>query len=380
MGLRIKPNHAPHLLENGAVWLGPAMPGEATEITDEAGVVWPICRRLDGTRSREALVAEVLAELGPGGETTAGEVGEIIDFFIGSGWVLDTAAPIPSELSERELERYQRNAEFFSAIDLRPDSTGYGLQARLKAARLAVLGLGGVGSAAAVSLTGAGVGSLHCIDHDTVELSNLNRQLLYTERDIGRSKVEAGVEQLRSRNSDITITGAQTWLGGPDDIMLAVKNCDAFLLCADQPSLHSGVPGERIQQWANEAAYACGIPWLTTSYSGPKYSLACFIPGQTVCFWCLRAQHRQRQLSMGICLDPEFLGPRDPAENPVIAPTAQIAGHFLAMEAILLLLGLKVPTAGRELHRYAVDYDEQYYLEAEPQPDCPVGCGASMRR
>jgi molybdopterin-synthase adenylyltransferase len=143
MGLRIKPNHAPHRLENGAVWIGPALPGEATEITDEAGVVWPICRRLDGMRSRDALVAEVLAEQGPGGETTSGEIGEIIDFLIASGWVLDTAAPVPSELSERECERYQRNAHFFSAIDLRPGSTGYGLQARLKAARVGVLGLAG---------------------------------------------------------------------------------------------------------------------------------------------------------------------------------------------------------------------------------------------
>jgi molybdopterin-synthase adenylyltransferase len=358
------------------VWLGPQLPGEATEITDEAGVVWAICRRLDGTRSRAALVAEVLAEQGPGGETATAEIGEIIDFLIASGWVLDTAAPVPSELSERELERYQRNAQFFSAIDLRPGSTGYGLQARLKAARVAMLGLGGVGSAAAASLAGCGVGSLHCIDYDSVELSNLNRQLLYTERDVGRSKVGAAVAHLRCRNSDITVTGTHTRLGGPDDIALAVKDCDAFLLCADHP----GLPGEGIEQWANAAAYACGIPWLTTEYSGPKYSLACFIPGQTVCFWCLWTEQRQRQLSTGIRFDPEHVLPRDPAENPVIAPTAQIAGHSLAMETILLLLGMKVPTAGRELHRYVVDHDEQYYLDAEPRPDCPVGCGALMRR
>jgi molybdopterin-synthase adenylyltransferase len=376
MGLRIKPGHSLHRLENGAVWVGPQIPGESAEITDQAGVVWPVCRRLDGTRSRAALVAEVLAEQRPGGETTAGEIGEIIDFLVASGWVQDTAAPFPPGLSEREIERYQRNAQFFTSIDLRPDSTGYGLQARLKAARVAVLGLGGVGSAAAASLTGCGVGSLHCVDYDTVELSNLNRQLLYTERDIGRSKVQAGVEHLRARNSDITITGSETRLSGPDDISLAVKDCDAFLLCADHP----GRPGKEIEEWANAAAFACEVPWLTTEYSGPMYTLACFIPGQTVCFWCLYAEHRQRQRSLGIRIDPEFLVTRDVADNPVIGPTAQIAGHFLAMETIRLLLGMKIPTAGRELHRYVVDYDEQHYLEAEPRPDCPVRCGALMRR
>jgi hypothetical protein len=121
MGLRIKPGYSLHRLENGAVWIGPQIPGEATEITDDAGVVWPICRRLDGTRTREVLVEEVLAEQPPGAEITAGELGEIIDFFIASGWVLDTAAPVPSELSDREIERYQRNAQFFSSIDLRGD-------------------------------------------------------------------------------------------------------------------------------------------------------------------------------------------------------------------------------------------------------------------
>lgn len=182
------------------------------------------------------------------------------------------------------------------------------------------------------------------------------------------------MEHLRSRNSGISITGTQARLDGADDIMRTVKECDAFLLCADHP----GLPGEEIEQWANAAAYTCGVPWLMTGYSGPKYALACFIPGQTVCFWCLYTQHRQEQRSMGIRVDAEYHVRRDGADNPVIAPTAQIAGHFLAMETVRLLLGMAVPTAGRELHRYVVDYDEQYYLDAQPRPDCPVGCGALM--
>jgi molybdopterin-synthase adenylyltransferase len=375
MGLRIKPAHSLLQLDNGAVWIGPPIHGLITELVDESGVLWSICERLDGTRSREVLVTEVLAEHSADAETTAEDIDEIIDFFTSSGWVLDTAASIPPELSDREIERYSRNAQFFSSIDLRPETTGYGLQARLKASGVAVLGLGGVGSATAASLTGCGVGRLHCVDYDTVELSNLNRQLLYTEQDIGRTKVEAGLEHLRSRNSDITITGSQTRLDGPDAIVLAVKDYDAFLLCADHP----GMEDEDIELWANEAAYACGIPWLTTSYSGPKFSLSCFIPGQTVCYFCLDAKEKASQREVGI--DPRRrLAYRDKNDNAVIAPTAQIAGHFLAMETIRLLLGMTVQTAGRELHRYVIDYDEQYYRDAQPLPDCPVGCGALMRR
>jgi molybdopterin-synthase adenylyltransferase len=287
---------------------------------------------------------------------------------------MGTAAPIPPELSAREVERYQRSAQFFSSIDLRPETTGYGSQARLKASAVAVLGLGGVGCAAAASLAGCGVGRLHCVDHDTVELSNLNRQLLYTERDIGQPKADAGVAHLRARNGDITVTGEQTLLDGPGSIAVAVKDCDAFLLCADQP----GRPGADIDIWANEVAYASGVPWLAAAYAGPKFSLACFVPGRTVCYSCLNAEHRARQRAIGI--DPDFAGFRDRGDNPVIAPSAQIAGHFLAMETIRLLLGLPVQTAGRELHRYLADHDDQYCLAAEPRPDCPVGCGALMQR
>jgi len=374
VGLRIKQGQSLYRVESGAVWLGPQLPGLATELSDENGVVWSICERLDGTRSREALVAEVSAGHAAGSETTAGEIGEIIDFLIESGWVLDTTAPVPPELSDREIERYERNAQFFSSIDLRPENTGYGLQARLKAARVAVLGLGGVGSAAAASLTGCGIGSLHCVDHDTVELSNLNRQLLYSERDIGRSKAEVCVERLRSRNSDITITGTPTRLDGPEDITLAVKDCDAFLMCADRPRL----PGRDIMLWANAAAYACGVPWLSAGYSGSKYSLVCHIPGQTACYWCLHTEFLDQKRQMGLDLDRRPIP--DESDHPVIAPTAQIAGNFMAMEVIQLLLGLTVQTAGRELHRYAVDYDQQYYLEAKPRADCPVGCGALLGR
>ncbi len=373
MGLRIKPGHSLHRLDNGAVWIGPQMHGLATELVDESGMLWPVCERLDGTRSRAALVAEVVAATTGESEASADEIAEVIDFLVASGWVMDTAAPIPPGLSAREIERYDRNAQFLGSIDLRPETTGYGLQAQLKASAVAVLGLGGVGSAAAASLAGCGVGRLHCVDHDTVELSNLNRQLLYTERDIGRPKAEAGVAHLRARNGDITITGAQALLDGPDSIALAVKDCDAFLLCADQP----GRPGAEMELWANQAAYACRVPWLSAGYAGPKFSLSCFVPGRTVCYACLDAERKSQQRAAGI--DPEFIGFRGPSDNPVIAPTAQIAGHFLAIETIRLLLGMTIQTAGRELHRFMVDYDQQYYLAAAPRPGCPVGCGALMR-
>ncbi len=367
MGLRIKSGCTPQLNPGGAVWIGPKLHGLATEMVDESGVLWSVCERMDGSRSREEIVEQVLAEHSADPDADIESIGEVVDFLVASGWVEDTSAPLPPELSAREVERYRCSAEFLTNIDLRPEVTGYGLQARLRAARVAVLGLGGVGSAAATSLAASGIGEIRCIDHDVVELSNLNRQLLFSEADIGRSKVEAGVAHLRARNSDIIVTGSELFLDGPEAIARSVKDCDAFLLCADRP--------DDIAVWANEAAYHCGTPWLTASYSGPKFSLATFIPGQTGCLHCLVATHEEKQLVSGVApVGPAYVSR---TRNPVIAPTAQIAGHYLAMETIRLLLGMTVQTAGRELYRYAVDYDQQYYLDARPRPDCPVDCGAS---
>jgi molybdopterin-synthase adenylyltransferase len=372
MGLRVKPGHSLNRMTSGAVWIGPLMYGQATELSDESGVVWAICERLDGTRDRAALVTEVLAQCPSAADITAADIGEIIDFCIESGWLLDTEAPVPPEISGRERERYQRNAEFLSALDLRPGVTGFDLQARLKASRVAVLGLGGVGTAVAASLAACGVGRMHCVDSDVVELSNLNRQLLYTEHDIGTRKVAAAVAHLSERNSDISITGADTWLDGPESVAHAVAGADAIVLCADQADAD-----DDLERWTNLAAYAAGVPWLTAGYSGPKLSLSCFIPGQTACYWCLSAERRRQQDELGIIRERLF---RDRNDNPVIAPTAQISGHFLALETVKVLVGLPAQTAGRELHRYVTDYTEHYYDDAEPRPDCPAGCGAKMHR
>ena len=363
----IKESNKAELMPNGAVWIGPQLHGQATELMDERGVVWSVCSRLDGTRSPETLIAEVTA-LHP--DTDADEISELIGFLIDSGWVRDLATRPPAELTERDLARYQRGIDFLDAINVSGDTDGHRLQARLKRCRVVVLGLGGVGSAVATNLAASGLGQLHCLDHDTVELSNLNRQLLFTEADIGRGKIAAGIAHLRSRNSDVAISGTDAYADGPQAIADAASGCDALVLCADQPS-------ESIRFWANEASYATGVPWLTASYSGPKFSLSCFIPGRTACYWCLTEGLAERRAVSG--LNPVATQPSTVTTNAVSASSAQLAGHYLAAETIRLVLGLTVQTAGRELYRYLTDYDEQYYLDAKARPDCPVSCGDVRR-
>ena len=137
-------------------------------------------------------------------------------------------------LSDDELDRYARHIVL-------PQLGGAGQQ-RLKAARVAVVGAGGVGSAAIPALAGAGVGQLTIIDGETVELSNLQRQLLYRTADIGRSKAQLAAEFVEERNPHVGVraiaeridpANAEALLAGYDLILDGTDNFATRLLVSD---------------------------------------------------------------------------------------------------------------------------------------------------
>src|SRR5260221_4346254 len=102
-----------------------------------------------------------------------------------------------------ELERFDRQLRYFSDLGRSGGSTPSECQARLREARVAVLGVGGLGGRVAWELACCGVGELLLVDGDRVEVSNLNRQIQYTEADIGLLKVEIMAARLRAFNSQI---------------------------------------------------------------------------------------------------------------------------------------------------------------------------------
>ena len=114
-------------------------------------------------------------------------------------------------------------------MDLTPRESTWHAQLRLRRSKAIVIGLGGTGGAAAMALAMSGVGHVHCVEPDLVELSNLNRQILYTEKDIGLPKVDAAVERLRSSNSDIMVTGDRVEVDGPTVRPLRRRRCFAWL-------------------------------------------------------------------------------------------------------------------------------------------------------
>jgi molybdopterin/thiamine biosynthesis adenylyltransferase len=359
---RIKNVHHPFALPGNRIIIGLMQYGIASEIEDDPeGTLERLITLMDGTRDLDTICAD-LAGTHPG--VDLGSVREVVDDLIGSGFVEDAAASLPANLSEREADRYASPRHFFAWIDAQPRTSPYEIQSRLKDARVALLGLGGTGTAVAAGLVASGVGSLHCAEFDSVAESNLCRQLLYLEADLGASKLERAVARLRAMNSLVEVTGEERRVGGVEDVAALMDGVDAFVLCADEPD-------PEIMGWTSQAALSTGTPWFMSFYTGPMAVVGGFHPGRTGCWQCLQRQEETREHFRG----HRRLFPLG-RENAVIAASANVSGHLAALEVIYFLGGLPTQVCGRVLHWNFANWDHHYFIDIPRDLDCPV-CGSA---
>ncbi|MFF1765049.1 HesA/MoeB/ThiF family protein [Streptomyces sp. NPDC058249] len=209
----MKPEHRAYRTVDGNVRIGSVIHGIGAEIADPQGWVWTLVEAMDGTREPSAVVEEVV-RAHP--DLPGADARQAMADLLAAGFVDDAGAPVP--VPERERVRYSRGVPLLRWMDLGPRSSPWEAQLRLRRARVLLIGVGGTGGFAAQSLVASGVGHVHCVDPDVVELSNLNRQPLYRESDLGRPKVDAAVATLRALNSDVTVTGERREVRGPEDL------------------------------------------------------------------------------------------------------------------------------------------------------------------
>jgi len=357
---RIKGIHKPVRLTPTLINIGGRQLGIGAELDDEDGDRWLLLGLMDGTRTRAEIVTALRAERP---ELSPEEVADSIQALIDAGYVEDAAAPPPPTLSPAEIERYDRATTYYAWVDLTPRTSPYDVQARLKASSVVVLGLGGTGSAVASSLVAAGVGTVHCVDFDTVEAGNLTRQLLYTEDDLGQPKVQVAVDRLSRMNSHATVTGEEKQVFCTEDVAALMDGRDLLVLCADQPQ-------KLIRQWTNEAALRTGTPWMLAQYAGPMAVIGLFIPGTTCCQECLVSMTDYIREQYG--QEPEDLFPFD--GHAVIAPTANLTGHMAAMDAVYHLAGIPTSTSGRMFHLSLTDLTYHYVVTPRTGEKCET-CG-----
>lgn len=244
--------------------------------------------------------------------------------------------------SDEEVERYARH------LVLR--EVGGPGQQKLKAARVLIVGAGGLGAPASLYLTAAGVGAITLADPDVVDRSNLQRQVIYVEEDLGKPKAQASADRLAGLNphvavrafegafdaasADDLVAGVDLVLDGTDDF--ATRMCVNAACVRHGKTLVSGAIGRwtgQVGVFAGKPCYQCLVPEIP--------------PDAETC------------VSVG-----------------VVGALAGVIGSMMALEAVKLIAGAGEPLAGR-LMLYDALAAETRTVRIGADPECPICGGAS---
>lgn len=243
-------------------------------------------------------------------------------------------------LSQHELLRYSRQ--------IMMSDFGEEGQKRLKKAHVLIAGVGGLGSPVAIYLSTAGIGQLTIIDCDSVDVTNLNRQILHWEGDVKRRKVESGEQKLNKINSAIVIKTLDVRIDR-DNIEDLLDGVDVVMDCMDNMETRFVI---------NEACVKKGVPMIHGGVREMLGEVTTILPRKTPCLECLL--------------------PRDLAKKetfPIFGATAGLVASIQVLEAIKLLSGTGTLLTDRMLF---IDGSSMEFLmiDLQKKADCRI-CGGT---
>ena len=309
--------------------------------------------RLDGRSSRAALDAEF----------GSGTVGELLDLLDAERLIEDAASY--EALPPGEATRYDRQLRYFA--DLAPDGlSAPDCQARLRDARVAVLGVGGLGSWTALSLACCGVGELALYDGDVVELSNLNRQILFCEEDLGEPKATVAAAALQRFNPAMRTHAEVRAVDSVGELREVVRGAALVVDAADRPA-------HDIERRVNEACFAEGVPYITMSHFPPFARVGpLYVPGETGCFACQERAYRASYELYDHIVD-QRRGAPSPAAT--LGPVCAFVGGQAALDVVHQLTGLCEPASKGTVRVFDTRTLEVTGEPVPRDPACEV-CGA----
>ncbi|MEN6610624.1 MAG: HesA/MoeB/ThiF family protein [Methanoregulaceae archaeon] len=244
-------------------------------------------------------------------------------------------------LTDQEKKRYARQLLLF----------GEEGQEKLKGAEVFIAGAGGLGSPVSIYLAVAGVGTITIVDNDVVELTNLNRQILHRDRDMGRKKVASAEEKLREINPDIAVNAIDATIG-EENVENLVGNADVIVDAMDN------YPTRFL---LNRTAIRKNIPLVHAAIRGLHGQATTVIPGKTPCISCLFPHAPPKEVF------------------PVLGATPGVLASIQATEVVKYLTGTGELLAGRLLLWDGLTSRAEE-IAVQRNPKCQVcggtGCGA----
>ncbi len=247
-----------------------------------------------------------------------------------------------SELSSKDLDRYSRQVML--------EEIGYEGQLKLKNAKVCIVGVGGLGNPIASRLVAMGIGMVRIVDRDVIELSNLHRQTMFDESDVGQIKVEAAAKKLKKMNSDVLI----------EALPVSVNDFTAFDIIDGCDVVIDALDSVNARYSLNKACVKKKIPFVTGAAVGVSGQVFTILPQKTACYHCLFPALDEN--SMPTC-----------STEGVHPSILSIVGGIEVAEAVKIIIG-REPTLANKLLYVDLDNLEFNTSTFKKIEECPV-CG-----
>ncbi|MFC4077067.1 HesA/MoeB/ThiF family protein [Salinithrix halophila] len=340
--------------------------GVAGMIDDPNGSVTLMIEAMNGKNDLDEIVRMVRGQFP---EISREEIIHAIQALNEEGYIEDSSIK-PDKLLDYDLERYKANINFFSLFTSANESK-YEIQERLNNCKVSLLGIGGLGSQILYHLAALGFHNIKALDFDRLELSNFNRQLLYSESHIGQLKTEMAFQRIQQFNPNVHLSITNCKIESSEDVFQHIDGTEYVICVADRPTLH-------IQDWVNEAIVKARLPMVSGGVMNTRGRFYSMIPGQTGCVQCHVDSKKKADPSLDNHL--KYMEKIDfQRKNAAISPNVAILAGSIVNELFKLVTGLDKPLAlGKMMEINFFTLGVKEISSWDKQPNCPV-CGSAQR-
>ena len=333
---RIKPIYPVNQLNDELFRIG-AQLSITTEFEDPERKLFELVKLLDGRPITE--IFKHMTESFP--DLTEEDVLDGLDILSSENLIEET----PDDNLEKIDERYYPNINYFSRY-MTYDRNAIDIQKKISSSSILLLGLGGGGSNILTLLSGLGPKAIRIVDYDRVEKSNLGRQLLYKERDLGKLKVDVAVNALKEMNSTINVEGFNKKIESVEDILQFTDGIDLVICVIDEPPF-------QVQKTVNQAIIKAGLPCVFGASQVSRGRVFSVIPKVTGCFDCLNIHYTLHDDKFV----EQFVGFRNIEFNP---PTIAYAPAIFQLTAAIVDEAVRVLTGYAKPSSLSTQYEINY--------------------
>lgn len=302
----------------------------------------------------------------------------IIGTLIECGFTADSGPALLRQLADRNLlfedreelvksisQRYARQLDSFAQHETDAVSR-VDYQKGLSSARIAQIGVGGLGTWIALALAPTGIGKLTLIDGDIVELTNLNRQILYTASEIGERKVDAAQHALSSINPEIHVDGVASYISSFNEAKQIIPDCDLVIVSADEPFL-------RLRDWITDACHERNIPHLFVAAGGVGPLV---VPGGGGSCWrCMRLRAEKALPELDNVISVATSAERIKHPQPIAPGYHALMAGVVAAEVVRFCTGYEEPKSIGAQLTWNSSEATMRRIEAPTQPACANHAG-----